>query len=488
MCARVIGFATAMIVSLAATVQCQAQEDDAELVAAKELVAEAKEACEAFAKVKRNSPELKQACFGLARACVNVGDVDGAMAALKRVNTKNDYSVCNVWVMRTEATGRPQPDPKVEDQDVLDKHRLGAARCLITAGRDKEAFEQIDKMPDGQPHNVILMLLHIETAKRHWERREDLETLESYQKAMEAAENVDDPKQGIPAWCEICQGFVDVALEPAAEILAGKMEGALEDLPPTAQTIDFWLKVARVRLLLGDDAAYEKDVDTAKAIYKEHGEPRTGHPWESSLLALREQQYRWEALRKRDQPEALARALTAWEATLNEVDSQFKKPNDYAALIEALLMAEQYERAWKIADELDPPTRGLVLMAIRQHPESRKDPKLNLAMGEYCAKQNTTPKEEVLRAAALSLACECFTAAEVQDKFQAAFAEAVKISEKHDRMFHPALAGLLVELERFDDAREFTKSLPTAERALSLSTLAEKVTSALCKKRWTVDK
>jgi tetratricopeptide (TPR) repeat protein len=469
-----------LLVSLALLTHLRAADDEP---AVKALVAEASKACDELPKTRRPGLEAKQAWLNLAQAKVNAGDVEGGIAALDRVNSDHDYSVCSAWVMETEATGKVPPEPKDVDEQVLMVHRVGVVRTLIALADYEGALAQVQLLPKGEARDVSLTRCYIESAQAQLKDDQMEAALASYNKAMEAAQQIKSAKTGVPCLLDICRGLIDCDLELAARPLLDNVEGALDKQAAAAQTsasIKGWLEIGKIRLLLADAAAANKNFAKAKTLYTKFGEPRTGVAWAASPFPAYQHKYRWEAHHQRKEKEEAAAALKEWTTAIANVDDQFASPDERAALVEALLIDGNSAEAWKVLDGLDPGQRSLTLMQIRRTPESRESKSINLELAEYCQEQFQTGPEKVMRTGALTLACECYAKAGEREKSQACLAQALELSEANDRENHGALAALMVEMGESDQAKKILSSLKGPERALALSEMALESSRKLC--------
>src|SRR5437870_8718218 len=453
------------IVSLALQTFVHAEDDKL-----KDLVAEASKACDALPKTRRPSMEAKQAWLNLAQAKVNLGDTEGGIAALDRVNSEHDYSICSAWVMATEATGKTQPDPKEVDEQVLMVHRVGVVRSLIALADYDAALAQAMLLPPGEARDLSVTRCHIESAQAQHKDGQVEAALKNYNEAITSSQKIKTAKSAIPCILDIGRGLIDCDLAVAATPLLDNLEEALKKQPASAQnstTIKTWLQIGQLRLLLGDVASAKQNFENAKALYTKVGEPQTGVAWNRSPFPTYQHRFRWEAYRQLKATKEASQALHDWSAAIANLDEEFSSPDQHGALVEALLLAGSTDAAQELLDGLDAPVRAMTFMQVRRSPESMDSKTVNLALAKYSEQQFRDGPESALRPGALTIACECYAKAGERDKFLACFQEALQLSEDKDRENHAALAALLVEMEETDEARKVIDTLKGHERALA---------------------
>lgn len=455
--------------------------------AVRALVAEAEKACAELPPGK-SSLEMRPIWLALAGARVGIGDVGGGIEALDRVNKDHDYSLCSAWIMQLEATGKLTPEPTVKDPKVLAMHRLGSMRVLSQLGNHDGAIEQVKLMAAGDAQQVALARCHLAAGQALYKANNtDLKALEHYKSAMEIAFQIRSPTASLPIILELCERYTECVLELAAEPLVGKVEEALESMAPNNVTLQLWQYAGRVRLLLKDEAGAQKDFDTAKARYAKFGEPQTGIAWDALAYPVFEHQLRWEVLHKQKKDKEAAAILPEWTKALTGLDGKFQSPRLVGTLVDAYLLTGDAAGAKSVLDGLEPVQRAATLAALRHDDETKDSPVASAALGQYCEELARDPSLRPLHPGALVIACECFRKTGDRAKFQACYAEGLKVSAEDDYSHHFQFGSFLIDAGRIEQAQALAKDLPTVKRAQLLASLAMHATTKMNKAKRTAE-
>ena len=456
--------------------------------AVKALVAEADKAVAELASTK-SPAEMRGLWAKLASARVGIGDIAGGVEALDRVNKDHDYSLCNAWIMQIEAAGKLTPEPTVKDAKVLALHRFGAISVLTGLGDFDGAIAQAKLIPAGESQQVALARTYLEAGHSYYKGKNefvidgkgDLKCLENFKNAMEATFQIRNPTVALPATLELCERYSEVALELAAQPLVEKVEEALDSLPPNASTIMLWQNAGRVRLLLKDEAGAKKDFETAQARYTKFGQPQTGIAWDALAYPAFEQQLRWEVLHKQKQDKEAAALLPDWVKAVSGLDPKYQTPRLVGALVDAHLLAGDAAGMKTVLDGLEPVQRAVALTALRHNDETKNSPAASATLGKYCAELARDPALRPIHPGALVIACECFRKTGDRAKFQACYAEGLKLSAEDDYSHHPQFGSFLIDAGRIQQAQDLAKDIPADKRAALLTVLATQATTKMNK-------
>jgi hypothetical protein len=453
----------------------------AELPTPEAIVAEAGKACESLTAPaesgrkpgfqERFDRDLRQrAWMRLALARVNLGDFDGAIEALNRINSDPRFSRISVQAMRTELTGVVPPWPDDLPRRIKELQKATLADILRKRGKFDAALEMAGEIADAQIRARLAAQTVLDRS-RSLEKSDPTAALKDQVEVTELANSINDAQTVRQLHYEVCRGQIRIGPPELARILiqvfTEKMK-EFEQQSPRAETVQEWLRYGELYLLTSDDANAEKCFEHAR---QQLARRKPGMEWKQSLPYQLMLHYRCRAYRQTGRSALIAEVLAEWEqafANLAEPkDQSFVAP----FLISREIEGDRLDQASAVIDALDEPAKSSAVESVVEEIAGPASAAQKSGFAHYV--KTRLAQRDDYRLLMLTLAAELFDSAGDKNAADRSIEEAVEFSTARKRDYLPLLAGWFAEHGRFERAYNLIGALDDPkEKAQALAELA----------------
>jgi len=459
--------------------------DGAELPTPEEIVAQAGMACEALigAANSRRQPglqerfdqELRQrAWLRLALARVNLGDFDGAVEALNRVNSDPRFSQMSVHAMRTELTGIVPRWPENLPRRMKETQKAVLVGILGKQGRFEAALEMARDIADEQIR-AQLTAQTLLARSRSLEKSDRNAALKDQLQVMELASSIRDPQSVREMQYEVCRGQIRLGPPELARILirvfTEKLKEA-EQKAPRADTVQEWLRFGELCLLTDDHPSAKECFEHARQRF---ATTNPGKEWDQSLPRHLTLHYRCRAYREADRLALIPDVLDEWERAFSKLTDPKDKSFVAPFLVSNEIQADRVDHASTMIQALDDPIKAIVVQQAADEIQRSASAAQKTAFANYLKTRLAEPDE--LRQEMLTLAAELFDSADDKESADRSISEAMESSERK-KDYRPLIAGWLAEHGRFGKAYDLIGTIDDPkQRAQALAELAYEMTT-----------
>lgn len=456
----------------------------AELPTPEEIVAQAGKACAALNAGKEKSRqagarerferELRQrAWMRLALARVHLGDFDGAVEALNRVNSDPRFSQISVQAMRTELSGVVPPWPADLPPKLKETQKSVLAEILAKQGRFDAALEMAGELADEQARARSTAQALLARA-RSTEKTDHLASLKDQVRVTELANTIRDPHEVFGLFLEVCRGQIRIGPPQAARITIQAMAFKLQETEKESvrtDTVKEWMAFGELYLLVDDNQGAEQCFERVRKIF---AKASPGQAWNGSLAHQLTLRYRCQAHRETRKLAQISNVLVEWEQAFAKLTDPSDMMSVAPYLISQEIQSDRFDEAATIIKALETSIRGIVVQAAADEIQRTASA---MQKKRFAGFLKTLKENEVLQLSMLVVAAELFESAGDPESADASIVAALAISTELQKDYHSMIVGWLAENGRFARAYDLISSLDDPnDRAQALSELAYQMT------------